>query len=48
MGGNTLLSLPGSKPLPNRTNIVLSDEFKRDDCKVVETLEELKIELKKI
>ena len=27
MGGNTLLSFPGSKPLPGRTNIVLSDVF---------------------
>ena len=25
MGGNTLLSFPGSKPLPRRTNIVLTD-----------------------
>ena len=30
MGGNTLLSFPGSKPLPRRTNIVLTDVFKRD------------------
>lgn len=47
MGGNTLLSLPGSKPLPHRTNIVLCDEFKRDDCLVIDTLEELKIALKR-
>lgn len=26
MGENTLLSFPGSKPLPNRTNIVLSQD----------------------
>ena len=26
MGYNTLLSFPGSKPLPNRTNIVLCDD----------------------
>ncbi|MCL2630487.1 MAG: dihydrofolate reductase [Firmicutes bacterium] len=47
MGGNTLLSLPKSQPLPNRINIVLSDLFKRDDCLVVESLEELFTELKK-
>ncbi|HOK81398.1 MAG TPA: dihydrofolate reductase [Clostridia bacterium] len=47
MGGNTLLSLPDSKPLPNRTNIVLSDVFTRDDCTVVATLPELFEELKK-
>ncbi|MGI6593931.1 MAG: dihydrofolate reductase [Christensenellales bacterium] len=47
MGGNTLLSLPGSKPLPKRKNIVLCDEFERSDCTVVDTIEELKIELKK-
>jgi dihydrofolate reductase len=47
MGGNTLLSLPNSKPLPKRVNIVLTDAFKRDDCIVVETLSELFEELKK-
>ena len=47
MGGNTLLSFPGSKPLPRRTNIVLSDVFTRDDCLVCSTLEELFEELKK-
>ena len=47
MGGNTLLSFPGSKPLPRRTNIVLSDVFTRDDCLVCSTLEELFKELKK-
>ncbi len=47
MGGNTLLSFPGSKPLKNRTNIVISDQFTRDDCICVETMEELKAELKK-
>lgn len=47
MGGNTLLSFPKSKPLPKRTNIVLTDVFKRDDCTVCETIEELKVELKK-
>lgn len=47
MGGNTLLSFPGSKPLPRRKNIVLTDVFKRDDCVVCETLSELAEELKK-
>ena len=47
MGGNTLLSFPGSKPLPKRTNIVLTDVFTRDDCIVCETLDALKEELKK-
>ena len=41
MGGNTLLSLPGAKPLPGRTNIVISDVFKRDDVIMVETFPEL-------
>ena len=45
MGGNTLLSFPGSKPLPNRTNLVLSDVFTRDDCKVFPTIKELFEEL---
>ena len=47
MGGNTLLSFPGSKPLPRRTNIVLTDVFTRDDCIVCQSLDELSKELKK-
>lgn len=48
MGYNTLLSFPGSKPLKNRTNIVLApEEVERDDCTVVHTLDELFCELKK-
>ena len=47
MGGNTLLSFPGSKPLPKRKNIVLSDVFTREDCEVYATLPELLEELKK-
>ena len=48
MGYNTLLSFPGSKPLKNRTNIVLApDGVERDDCIVVHTLEELSSELSK-
>ena len=47
MGGNTLLSFPGSKPLKGRVNIVLTDVYERDDCTVVKTLGELREELKK-
>jgi len=43
MGKNTLLSFPESKPLKNRVNIVLSSTMqKRDDCVVVNSLNELK------
>jgi len=41
MGGNTLLSLPGEKPLKGRTNIVISDVFYRDDVIMAETMDEL-------
>ena len=48
MGYNTLLSFPGSKPLKNRTNIVLAPEgVERDDCTIVHTLEQLSKELSK-
>ena len=48
MGSNTLKSLPGGNPLKNRTNIVLyPDGEKRDDCTVVNSLEELFAEIKK-
>ena len=48
MGSNTLKSFPNGKPLKNRTNIVLyPGGEKRDDCIVVQNLEELKEELKK-
>lgn len=48
MGSNTLKSFPGGKPLKNRTNIVLfPGGEKRDDCIIVESLEELSIQLKK-
>jgi dihydrofolate reductase len=48
MGYNTLLSFPGSKPLKNRTSIVLAPEgVERDDCTIVYTLEQLSNELKK-
>ncbi|MBQ8427345.1 MAG: dihydrofolate reductase [Clostridia bacterium] len=48
MGSNTLKSFPGGKPLKNRTNIVLfPGGEKREDCIVVDSLDELKVELKK-
>lgn len=48
MGSNTLKSFPEGKPLKNRTNIVLfPGGEKRDDCIVVDSIEELKKELKK-
>ena len=48
MGYNTLLSFPGSKPLKNRTYIVLAPaDVQRDDCTIVHSLEELSRELKK-
>ena len=48
MGYNTLLSFPGSKPLKNRTSIVLApDGVERDDCIIVHTLDALFAELKK-
>ena len=46
MGGNTLRSFPGQKPLKNRTNIVLSRGQVRDDCVIVRSYEELKSEMK--
>lgn len=48
MGSNTLKSLPDGKPLKNRENIVLyPNGEKRDDCTVVNSLEELFTEIKK-
>ena len=43
VGQRTLESFPGSKPLPGRTNIVLSDDpaFVREDCIVCRTKEEV-------
>ncbi len=46
MGGNTLRSFPGQKPLKNRTNIVLSRGQVRDDCIIVRSFDELKAEMK--
>ena len=42
MGGNTLRSFPGQKPLKNRTNIVVSRGQVRDDCIIVPTMSEFK------
>ena len=48
MGSNTLKSFPNGKPLKNRTNIVLfPGGEKREDCIVVDSLNELSEELKK-
>ncbi len=47
MGSNTLLSLPNSAPLKNRTNIVLWPGGKRDDVVLVESLADLFLELEK-
>lgn len=47
MGGNTLRSFPGGKPLKNRVNIVLTSRQVCDECVAVPTLEELKRELKR-
>ena len=47
MGSNTLLSFPEGKPLKNRTNIVLWPGVKtREDCTVVQSLEELFAQIK--
>ena len=47
MGGNTLRSFPGGKPLKNRNNVVLSRGQVRDDCVIVRSWDELLKLLKK-
>ena len=48
MGSNTLKSFPGGNPLKNRTNVVLfPGGEKRADCIIVDSMDELKVELKK-
>ena len=48
MGSNTLKSLPNGNPLKDRINIVLyPNGEKREDCTVVDSLEELFTEIKK-
>lgn len=48
MGSNTLKSFPGGNPLKNRTNVVLyPGGEKREDCIIVDSMEELSEELKK-
>lgn len=48
MGRKTLLSLPGGNPLKNRINIVMTRDvnFKKDNCIIVNSTEELFEELK--
>lgn len=48
MGKNTLLSLPDSKPLPNRINIVLSTSLNRNDCIICKNISQLTKQLEKI
>lgn len=48
MGSNTLKSFPHGNPLKDRINIVLyPDGEKRDDCLIVNSLDELFAEIKK-
>ncbi len=46
LGGNTLRSFPGQKPLKNRVNIVISRGQVRDDCIIVPDFDALKKEMK--
>ena len=43
MGRKTLESLPGGKPLPKRTNIVLTrdESFEKEGCIIIHSIEEL-------
>ena len=46
MGGKTLRSFPGQKPLKNRVNIVLTRGQVCDECVIVRSYDELKTEMK--
>ena len=46
MGGKTLRSFPGQKPLKNRVNIVLTRGQVCDECIIVRSYDELKTEMK--
>ncbi len=46
MGGKTLRSFPGQKPLKNRVNVVLTRGQVCDECVLVRSYEELKAALK--
>lgn len=43
MGRKTLESLPGGKPLPNRTNVILTSDmnFEKEGCIVVHSVDEV-------
>ena len=44
MGRKTLESLPGGKPLPGRTNIVLTanPDYRKEGCVIVHSMDELR------
>lgn len=46
MGGNTLRSFPGCRPLKNRVNIVVSRGYVCDECIMVRDMDALKAEMK--
>ncbi|SHF21927.1 dihydrofolate reductase [Tissierella praeacuta DSM 18095] len=48
MGKNTYLSLPNSKPLPNRKNIILSTTLQNVGCVCCKSMEETKSTVKNI
>ena len=49
MGRKTLESLPGGRPLPGRTNVVLTanEDFEKEGCIAVHSLDELRAECAK-
>ena len=48
MGKNTYLSLPNSKPFPNRKNIILSTALQNVGCVCCKSMEEIKSTVKDI